>query len=91
MGKRTVEAVERMLRLLGLLDGEKTITQLARETGWRPNTVAEYIRDMELLGWVEVVEEPGAPPRKKPRPTPRGMCILECTRRSEKRNSTTAL
>ena len=79
-----MEAVERMLRLLELLDGEKTLTQLARETGWRPNTVAEYIRDMELLGWVEVAEEPGAPPRKKPKPTKKGKCILECIRRSEK-------
>ena len=45
--------------------------------------MAEYIRDMEQLGWVVVVEEPGAPPRKKPRPTPRGKCILECLRREE--------
>ena len=79
--RRFVEEFKRIIPLLGKIDGRKSLTDLSRILGIRPNTVSDYLYDLKEIGLVELTFSDKAPRKLIPRLTPLGECIVECLKK----------
>ena len=76
--RRAVTAIKRYIEILKLVDGSKSISEIARKLGMRVATVSDYLKDLAELGLVHVRVVEGAPKRFVPELTEKGKCFLKC-------------
>lgn len=65
-----------------LVEGEPTISALARSLGMTQQGASKQVRDLVSSGYVERVVEPGDQRARRVRLTPRGRDMLESARRA---------
>lgn len=76
--RRTIEIFYRFIDIMKAIDGKSSMREIAEKLRLRPNTVSEYIRDLETMGLVKTKLVSKAPPKIVPQLTEKGVCLIKC-------------